>query len=98
MNNLRTLFIISGIILLLGIPPVWPYLYYILLRLIIFCISVYAAYKFYKLSHGGWALVFGVIAFLFNPISPVYMSKVSWIPIDFVSAIIFFIAAFVKSG
>jgi hypothetical protein len=93
---MKTICILSGIILLLGIPAGWPYAYYVLLRIIIFISSIVVAYKFYKKSLTFWTFVFGAIAFLFNPIIPVYLSKAGWIPIDFIVAIIFFYAALSK--
>jgi len=87
---------ISGIILLIGIPSWLPYGYYIILRIAIFISSILIAYRFYKKSLTFWAFVFGAVGLLFNPLMPVYMSKESWIPIDFITAIIFFYVAFNK--
>lgn len=92
--NIKGLAIISSILLLLGIPSGWPYNYYVLLRFTIFLSSIIFAYGFYKSKLTGWALVFGVIAFLFNPIIPIYLNKSHWILIDLTSAILFFLAAY----
>ena len=92
--NIKTLCIISGVCLLLAIPTGWPYDFYVLLRWFIFGVSAYVAYGFYKSNLPAWALIFGGIFLLFNPIFPVYLSKSSWVLIDFVSAILFFLAAY----
>jgi len=92
--NIRGLCIASGVILILAIIPTWPYDYYILLRWVIFISSIIAAYSFYTSKLTAWVLIFGSIAFLFNPIVPVYLSRPTWTPIDFVGAILFFIAAY----
>ena len=84
----------SGLLLLLAIPSFWPYGFYIFLRWIICFVSVYVAYGFYKSKLNGWALAFGALGFLFNPVIPIYLAKASWVPIDFISAILYFIAGY----
>jgi len=91
--KIKWLCIASGILLLLAIPSGWAYDFYILLRWIIFITSLIVANGFHKSNLDGWMLVFGGIAFLFNPIVPVHLSKSSWVLIDFASAILFFIAS-----
>lgn len=86
--------IICGILLLLAIPSWWPYGFYILLRWIISFSSVFIAYIFYKSKLPSWLFVFGAIAFLFNPIIPIYLTKSNWIAIDLISSILFFISAY----
>ena len=92
--NMKWLGVASGALLLLAIPTGWPYNLYILLRWAI-CISAsVVAYGFYKSSLQGWALVFVAIGLLFNPLIPVYLAKSSWVLIDFISAIVFFLSAY----
>lgn len=92
--NIKTICIVSGILLVLAIPTGWPYDFYILLRWLIFASSAIVAYGFYTSKFSAWALIFGAVAFLFNPIVPVYLSKSTWVPIDLIGAILFFIAAY----
>src|SRR3989344_1927463 len=92
--NLKKLCIIAGILLILAILPGLPNDYYKILRIVIFIASVIVAWKFYKSHFTPWALIFGSIAFLFNVIKPIYLTRGNWIPIDFISAILFFIAAY----
>ncbi len=92
--KIKWLSIASGILLLLGIPYGWPYSYYIFLRWVIFVTSIITAIGFSKSKLPAWVLVFGALAFLFNPIIPISLNKSSWVFIDFVSAILFFIAAY----
>ncbi|MDO8657595.1 MAG: hypothetical protein Q7K55_02545 [Candidatus Levybacteria bacterium] len=96
--SLKTQCIIAGILLLLAIPPAWPYSFYILLRIIIFVTSILVAWGFYKSNLSAWVWIFGAIAVMFNPIFPIYMNKASWVPIDFISAILFFIAGYSSKG
>lgn len=91
--NIKWLSIASGVLLLLGIPAGWPYGYYTFLRWVVCGVAIYNTVGFSKSKLTGWALVFGGLAFLFNPLFPVYMNKSSWVGIDLVSAIVFFLAA-----
>lgn len=95
---MKGLCVASGIILLFAIPTGWPYSFYILLRWAICISALIVAYGFYKSALQGWTLVFGAIAFLFNPLMPVYLAKSSWILLDFVSAAIFFLAGVSAKG
>lgn len=92
--NIKWICIISGVVLFLAILPSWPYGYYILLRWFIVISATIVALGFYKSKLTGWALAFGAISVLFNPIFPFYMNKSSWVAIDFVAAILFFLAAY----
>lgn len=56
--------------------------------------SIIIAHGFYNSSLTSWTFIFGATAFLFNPIIPIHLNKSSWILIDFISAILFFLAAF----
>lgn len=91
---MKSICIVCGILLILAIPSWWSYGFYTLLRWIICAASVYVAYDFYKSKLTGWVLVFGFIAFIFNPLFSVYLNKSSWVGIDFISSILFIIAAF----
>lgn len=92
--NTKLLSILSGILLIVAIPTGWPYSFYILLRWIISISSALVAYGFYKSKVQAWTFIFGAIAFLFNPIFPIYLSKSIWVSIDLIGAILFFIAAY----
>jgi hypothetical protein len=93
--KIKWLCIASGILLLLAVPSLWPYDFYILLRWFIFISSIIVAWGFYKSKLTVWIFVFISVAFLFNPIIPIHLVKSSWVLIDFVSAVLFFLAAFV---
>lgn len=90
---MKWLCLTSAILLLLAIPTGWPYGFYILLRWFIFFSSVFIAYFYYKSKIEAWVFVFGAIAFLFNPISPVYLSKSTWVILDFIVAVLFFLTS-----
>jgi len=90
--NIKLLCLISGGLLLLAIPTGWPYDFYILLRWAIFMSSMIVAYGFYKSKITAWTFIFGAVAFLFNPIAPIYLNKSTWVTLDFIGAILFFLA------
>lgn len=92
--NIKWLCMANGVFLLLAIPSGWPYDFYILLRWFICISSLIVANGFYKSKLNGWMMVFGGVAFLFNPIIPIHLAKSSWVLIDFVSAILFFLAGY----
>ena len=92
--NIKWLSIVSGVLLLLGILNIWPYDYYLILRWVVCGVAIFNAISFSKLNLTGWVLVFGALAFLFNPLIPIYLNKSSWVGIDLISAIVFFLAAY----
>ena len=76
----------------LGALGPWPYGYYTLLRWVV-CIS--ALMVVYRASHVDrpWAVwTFGLVALLFNPLVPIYLSREIWAPIDVAVAILFVVA------
>lgn len=92
--NIKWPSIISGILLLLGILNIWPYDYYIILRWVVCGVAIFNAIGFSKLQLTGWVLVFVALAFLFNPLFPVYLNKSSWVGIDLISAVLFVISVY----
>lgn len=93
MKTLHPLFIVAGIALLLAIPPIWPYAYYQLMRIVVCIAAAYGAYKAYKTHRSTWMWVLGAVAILFNPIAPIHLDKESWILPDLIAAVIMFNAA-----
>lgn len=54
------------------------------------------SYIFYKSKLKGWISIFIAVAFLFNPIIPLYLNKSNWVSIDLITMVLFFIAAYSK--
>jgi hypothetical protein len=82
---------VASIMLVAAIAP-FPYEYYIILRWITCLAALHlGSIGIYWRDHGTlWmAIVFGCIAILFNPITPVYLTKIIWIPIDLICSILF---------
>ena len=95
--NIKQISIIAGVLLIVAIPSgFWTDGYYILLRWIVAGSALIFAYGFYKSNITHWALVFGSVAFLFNPIFPVYLDKQTWVIIDLITAMLFFLISRAK--
>lgn len=74
--------------LLLAVLPIMPYGYYILLRLAVCGVSGYIAYQLREFKGKQFWFFVGV-AILFNPIFIVALSRLVWLPIDIILAVIF---------
>lgn len=91
-KQLKIALLIAGLMLCFAVIPMWPYGYYTLLRLVVCGVSVYAAYKVKmhpSLSNHFIPLV--IMAVLFNPLIPVYLSRLIWLPIDLAGAVYFLV-------
>lgn len=87
--------IVAILMLLLAIPSgLWPYGYYQILRWIVAGIALFVAYVAYHLEKQAWIWIMVIIAILFNPIAPIYLSKETWVLIDLISSIVFLISIF----
>ncbi len=89
MNPLLPAHAIPIFLLLLSFGS-WPYGYFVFLRLAVtICAAAIAYVEVHDKQVVAWAWPFGVIAALFNPVFPVYLSRQIWGPIDAVVAIVF---------
>lgn len=89
--NIKTPTFIVIFLLLLALLPM-PYGYYTLVRICICLYSAFLAYKSWQKNIQLWMWIFIVIAVLFNPIIPIYLSRELWAIIDIVVAIVFFVS------
>lgn len=85
----RLLFLFPSIFLFCALLDGWPYVYFQILRWVVCAFAAYFAYISFDGNRKIWAGVFAVIAVLFNPILPFYMSRSMWQPIDAVTGILF---------
>jgi hypothetical protein len=67
--------------LVLAVVPIWPYGYFVLLRL---AVSAVAICGLVVLGIGDPKRTVGlsIVALLFNPILPVHLTRAIWFPID----------------
>jgi len=80
---------VAIVMLLLAIPPMWPYGYYTLLRLVVCGVSIYVVLQAKKSKDYSWMWGMGFIALLFNPLIPIHLNKGLWAVIDLGVAAIF---------
>jgi hypothetical protein len=83
-------FLAPTIILLLAVLPL-PYGFYQFLRIAVAVSSGFIAFTAFSNSKHGWAISFGAVCILFNPLIPVHLSKGVWAPIDVAVAVFFLI-------
>jgi hypothetical protein len=77
---------VPAAMLVLAVAPL-PYSYFMVLRLFVFAAAVFAVYHNQNRSgFGSWVCTFLAIAVIFNPIFPVHLTKIIWVPIDLVAA------------
>lgn len=81
---------------LLGAFGAWPYVYYQVLRWIVCVAGAYSAYTTHKSGSTGWTWMFGIIAVLFNPITPFFMKRETWQILDLITAVPFLYFPFTK--
>lgn len=73
-----------------------PYSYYIVLRWVVSFSSLFVGYISSRVENHTWAWVYFIIAVLFNPILPIYLSRNTWQIFDVIVAIIFIYSFFSK--
>ncbi len=84
--------IITGVMLLLAIPAIWPYSYFQLLRWVVAIVALYNAYTAYESKKSEWVVIMVAIAILFNPVSPIFLQKQTWVILDLISSIVMFVS------
>ena len=85
-------FVILSILMLFGAIAEWPYGYYTLLRWITCIASILVAFQAFEKNIDWAKVVFIVIAILFNPLAPIYLSRSIWVPLDIITAVLFIFA------
>lgn len=88
---LYVLFLLPGVLLILAPLIDLPYGFYTFLRIIILLTSAYilSIHFFLKIVNLK-VIIFIIILVLYNPIIPIHFSKEIWMPINFITAGIFF--------
>jgi len=78
--------------MLFGAITEWPYGYYSLLRWITCIASILVAFQAFEKNIDWAKVLFIVIAILFNPLAPIYLSRNTWMTLDIITAILFIFA------
>ena len=70
----------------------FPYGIYTLLRIVVTLLAAFIIYDSYKKTNNinPIIVIFSIILIIFNPIFPIRLSKEMWLPIDLITAAIYF--------
>jgi hypothetical protein len=91
-SNFMKYFVILTIFMLFGAVAEWPYGYYTILRWITCITSIIVVLQAFEKNIDWAKVVFIVIAILFNPLAPIYLSRSIWISLDIITGILFIFA------
>ena len=83
---MKTLLYISIALLILACFPL-PYGYYKFLRIAITVISVIYIVQNAEKGFSTTNVVWGIVAILFNPLIPIFLSKTIWVVLDLITAV-----------
>ena len=89
-KTLKVLLLLTALMLCLAVLPVWPYAFYVLLRLVVCGVSVYVglALKNHEKLNNHFIMLI-VLAVLFNPLIPIELIRWVWLPINLGVAVYF---------
>jgi hypothetical protein len=90
---MRIPLLVGAAFLAAAVPPIWPYAYYSLLRVLVCGIAI-AAIVALRAAPGPNLVGFIIVGLLFNPIAPVHLNKPLWSLIDLVAAAFFVYVAY----
>ena len=76
--------------LLIAVIPIWPYVFYQLLKLVVCGAAVFSAYLYNKEKNKKWMWTMIVVAVIFNPINALYFGAFFWSIIDVIVATLFY--------
>ena len=76
--------------LLIAVIPIFPYVFYQLLKLVVCGAAVFSAYLYSKEQKKNWMWIMIVVAVIFNPINILYFGAFFWSIIDLIVARLFF--------
>ena len=82
---------VPAIALCIAILPL-PYTYYMGLRWLVAVAAAFIAWKEYDLGGrrtNSYAIIFGVIALLYNPVLPIHLFKLLWVVLNLITAATF---------
>ncbi|OGX11804.1 MAG: hypothetical protein A2351_07190 [Omnitrophica bacterium RIFOXYB12_FULL_50_7] len=89
-KRLRVALLVAALMLCFAVIPALPYIYFILLRWVVCAAAAYAAFKLKdRPSLSGHFIPLWIVAVLFNPLIPVYLTGLIWLMIDLACAVYF---------
>jgi len=99
LNNvsLQIPLMVCSLLLLVGAVVDFPKDYYHVLRVAIFCTSIYAGLYALQIAKPFWLLVLAIVAILYNPIHRLHFERGVWDIMDVVTIIVFMVCFLVLS-
>lgn len=88
--------IIAALMLLAAILPIWPYGYYMLLRVVVFAAGGFCAWALWQEARQPLAVALGIVAVVFNPFIPAHLSREVWAVLNLAAAGLFTWTAFTR--
>lgn len=90
MTESKYLWLVPAIASLIALLPM-PYGFYMLLRIVVCSAGAYIAYVEYQRANKAnhWCILFGVAAFVFNPIVPIHLERSLWALLNIGTALLF---------
>jgi hypothetical protein len=85
--------LIAAVMLVFAAAEKQPDNFYTLLRWVCCAVFAYSAFTSFQMKRLLWLCIFGVLAVLFNPISPLGLDRNSWIVADWFSISAMVVAA-----
>lgn len=89
----KLVYIVAAAMLLLAVAPL-PYGYYQLLRLVVAVAGVWIAWDYWQRGRQAWAIAFGLVTLLFNPVLPVHLDRATWQALNVIAAAVFAAGAY----
>ena len=95
-NSLALFLLIPAALLIIAPILSFPFGFYTLLRLIVSTTAGFIIYHSYKGAGGvnEISIIFALILILYNPIIPVHLSREIWMPINFITSVVYFYGFF----
>jgi len=84
-------FAVASVLLLVALARL-PYAYYILLRFAVCMVNVIFAYYIYFENKVGFVWVSAIIAALYNPFFPIYLTRDIWRVLNLLTVVYFIVA------
>jgi hypothetical protein len=88
-------FVVAVLLLIIAPLERWPYVFYTLLRFVVFGVSIYGAIKAHDCRRNRWVWTLSVIAVLFNPFILIHLRRDTWAYIDLLAASVLGSVAFI---
>ncbi len=81
----------AAVLLLAALAP-WPYGYFVFLRWVVCLAALLVVFRAHEIERAWAVWTLGLVAILFNPLLPIYLTRELWAPIDVLTAVLFGVA------